>query len=185
MLKYKSYDTPVEDVKLIAGVLAASEGHLEEVKKALQQKYGVIDNESGVVDFDYSAYYNAEMGNSILRQFVTFEDPIYPGRLREIKIETNGMELAQALDGLRQVNIDPGYLTLASVVLATTKDASFRVYLGEGIFAQTTLFFQDKTFQPYEWTYKDYRDPRHIEFFNLVRSKYHNRIREEKFKKID
>lgn len=178
MLKYKDYDTPVEDVKLIAGLLAASARQLEQAKTALQQKYGPIDNESGVVDFDYTLYYNNEMGNSIVRQFVTFEKLIYPGRLKQIKTETNAMEVAQSLEGLRQVNIDPGYLTLASVVLATTKDASFRVYLGDRIFAQTTLFFQDKTFQPYQWTYKDYRDRRHIEFFNIVRAEYHDLIRQ-------
>lgn len=180
MLKFKDYNTPVEDVKLISGLLGASAQHLEQAKGELQQKYGPIDNESGVVDFDYTVYYNKEMGNSIVRQFVSFEKLIYPGRLKEIKIDTNGMELTHAADGLRQVNIDPGYLTLSSLVLATTKDATFRVYLGEGIYAQTTLFFQDKTFQPYEWTYRDYRDPRHIDFFNHVRAKYYYQIRTEK-----
>jgi Domain of unknown function (DUF4416) len=177
MLKYKDYDTPVEDVKLIAGVLAASGRHLEAAKRELERKYGGIDNESGVVDFDNTVYYSNEMGNSIVRQFVAFTNLICPGRLKEIKIETNGIEVAQSVEGLRQVNIDPGYLTLASVVLASTKDASYRVYLGGGIYAQTTLFFKDKTFQPYEWTYKDYCGPRQIEFFNTVRAEYYNRIR--------
>ena len=162
----------VEDVKLIVGLLGSSERYLERGIGILTARFGPVDLKSEVVPFDYTTYYNKEMGENILRQFLSFEKLIYPGRLAGIKVETNQMERENAEGGLRRINIDPGYLTEASLVLATTKPASFRVYLGEKIYAQPTLQYVNKSFRPFEWTYKDYRDRRHIEFFNRVRAKY-------------
>ncbi len=162
----------IEDVKLIMGLLSSSERYFKEGIELLEERFGAIDLASDIIPFDYTTYYNREMGENIRRQFLSFDELIYPGRLVEIKVETNRMEQAEAVDGRRMINIDPGYLTLASLISATKKNASFRVYLGSGIFAQPTLYYQHNTFQPYEWTYKDYRDECHIKFFNQVRDKY-------------
>jgi hypothetical protein len=75
----------------------------------------------------------------------------------------------------RQINIDPGYLSLDKVVLATHKDYSHRLYLGKGIYGEVTLFFKDKTFNPFPWTYPDYRTHEYINFFNDAREICYNR----------
>ena len=56
----------------------------------------------------------------------------------------------------RPLNLDPGYLSEAKLVLATTKDRDHRIYLGQGIFAECTLYFHKQQWQPRDWTYPDF-----------------------------
>ena len=83
------------------------------------------------------------MGPKILRKFVSHLPLIQPDRLAEIKIISQELEMAhlRVKGGKkgRQVNIDPGCLDASKVVLATTKDASHRIYLSSGIYGEATL----------------------------------------------
>jgi hypothetical protein len=72
--------------------------------------------------------------------------------------------------------LDPGYVTLAKMVLATTKDFAHRLYLGDGIYAESTLRFRKKQFEPWEWTYPDYRTDEYREFFGRVRECYKDKL---------
>jgi len=166
-------------VKLICGLLAASPVWLDRGREALAARFGEIDAESPAVPFDLTDYYRDEMGENILRQFVSFRSLIAADGLADIKRATNEMEMGFSEGGKRQVNLDPGYLDLSKLVLATTKDATYRVYLGQGIHAQPTLFFRDGSFRPWEWTYPDYREAGAIEFFNKARKEYKERLRRE------
>ena len=65
----------------------------------------------------------------------------------------------------RPLNLDPGYITLAKLVLASTKDHSHRIYLGQGIYAEITLDLSRGGWQPSEWTYPDYRRADFHQFF--------------------
>ena len=69
----------------------------------------------------------------------------------------------------RKVNIDPGYITLSKLVLASTKDFSHRIYIGKGIYAETTLRYVNGTFGAIDTTYPDYQTQLAIEFFNSCR----------------
>ena len=82
---------------------------------------------------------------------------------------------AEADQDKRTVNIDPGYLDLAKLVVASTKDASYRVYLKDGIYAQGMLYYMKNTFTPFEWTYVDYKDSLYISFFNEIRENFRKR----------
>jgi hypothetical protein len=159
-------------VKLICGLLAAAPVWLERGREALSGRFGEIDAGSEPVSFAFTDYYRDEMGASILRQFISFRRLASPEDLAGIKRATNEMESRMSESGKRQVNLDPGYLDLSKLILATTKDATYRVYLGQGIHAQPTLFFRDGSFRPWEWTYPDYREESAIGFFNRVRSGY-------------
>lgn len=161
-----------KDVKLIAGLLAADAGSLERARSILGGIYGPQDLESGALDFEFTEYYNEEMGEKILRQYISFGRLISPDALAGIKLDTNRIEAELAVSGKRKVNIDPGYLDLSKMVLATTKDSTYRVYLGRGIYAQSTLYFKDKSYRPWPWTYPDYQAPETIEFFNKARKIY-------------
>ena len=74
----------------------------------------------------------------------------------------------------RLVNMDPGYLNLSKVVLASTKDHWHRLYVGRGIFEEITLSYRrmEGGFCPMQWTYPDYRDPERIAFFHRLRERY-------------
>ncbi|MEI8217519.1 MAG: DUF4416 family protein, partial [Elusimicrobiota bacterium] len=67
------------------------------------------------------------------------------------------------------MNIDPGYVTPAKVVLASTKDYSHRIYLSDGIYAEVTMMFQKGSYVFLPWTYSDYQSKAALQFFNRIR----------------
>ncbi len=88
----------------------------------------------------------------------------------------------------RRINLDPGYLTLSKLVLATTKNFQHRIYLRKGIYAEITLKFKrGRGFEPWEWTYPDYKSKEYLNIFNHLREIYNRQIlnlEEEKNRKI-
>ena len=167
-----------EPVKLICGLLAGDLEWLVRAKEILSGRFGPIDHESESIPFDFTVYYQKELGPNITRQYVSLKKLIDPGELATIKLTTNRMEDELSEDGVRKVNLDPGYLDLSKMVLATTKDATYRVYLADGISGQATLYFEGGTYRPWEWTYADYRTDTAIAFFNLVREGYKRQWRQ-------
>ncbi len=172
-----------QPVKLIFGLLAGDEGRLEQGRAALAERFGPVDLESEVIPFDFTSYYEKELGKDVLRQYISLKNLISPGELASIKLATNELEVELSGGGSRKVNLDPGYLDLSKMVLATTKDATYRVYLGDGIYAQSTLFFKDGSFRPWGWTYPDYRQEAAVTFFNRVREVYKKQLREKGWEK--
>jgi len=147
-------------VNLICGLLAGRTGWLEEARRRLEEAFGPVDAESEIRPFDSTDYYEREMGPDLLRQIVSFRDLIDPGDIAVVKHATNRMERDLAGDlhecPARPVNLDPGYIAPGKMVLATTKDYSHRIYVGEGIYAECTLRWRNKRFESWEWTYPDY-----------------------------
>ena len=161
---------------LICGVIAAGGENLGRAKAGMSEVWGPIGRESAILPFDYTTYYEEEMGGGLVRQFLAFAKVIGQERLPEFKHQAMALEaeLGDESSGRlrRRANIDPGYLSLERLVLATTKNFIHRVYLRDGIFADLTLVFRSETFVPLEWTYPDYRTPQAIEFFNQVREEF-------------
>lgn len=165
-------------VKLIASMFAGSGELLEEARVRLSQEFGPIDYESELLPLDHTTYYAAEFGEDLKRRFVAFAELVYPGKLTEIKLLTNALEMEWAVEEKRQINIDPGYVSHSKLVLATTKDHAHRIYLAQGIYAEVTLHFRGGTFQPWPWTYPDYASPLLIAIFNHIRGLYVKQLRE-------
>jgi hypothetical protein len=124
-------------------------------------------------DFVETDYYQGSMGPNLKKQFFAFERLIDPARLVEIKLQTNHWEAAYAklASGApsRPLNLDPGYLTLAKLVLASTKDHAHRLYLNRGIHAEVTLSYRHRRWQHQEWTFPDYRRADYQRFFSRCR----------------
>jgi hypothetical protein len=159
--------------KLFFGLLAGSENLLSAVRERLSMDFSAIVAASPVLPFDQTDYYSQEMGEHLLRQWVATEVPIHVRELVAIKHYTNSLERLYAQGEKRQVNIDPGYLTLSKVVLATTKDYDHRIYIGRGIFEEVTLGYRRRSgYEPWPWTYPDYRTDAAKEFFRTVRESY-------------
>ena len=74
------------------------------------------------------------------------------------------------------MNLDPGLLELGKLILATTKDQAHRIYLRDGIFAEVTLRYHAGAWQPWPWTYADYREPALAEFLQEAREVYRMRL---------
>ena len=164
-------------VKLIASIFTVSGELLEEAKVRLSQEFGPIDYESELLPFDHTTYYAAEFGENLKRKFVSFAELVHPGKLAEIKLLTNALEMEWAFGGKRRINIDPGYVSHSKLVLATTKNHAHRIYLGQGIYAEVTLHFRDGTFRAWPWTYPDYASPPLIAIFNHIRGLYVKQLR--------
>ncbi len=159
--------------KLFMSVIASEESVLEEGLQDLRLEFGEIDFISPRFPFDFTDYYAEEIGASLFRYFVTFKRLISMTTLPDIKGTTNRIEERRAAsDGKRRLNIDPGYLCLHHVVLATTKSYTHRPYLRDGIYADLTLIYRKKSFQALEWTYPDYRQEEIISLFNHLRKVY-------------
>ncbi|MEJ2544816.1 MAG: DUF4416 family protein [Calditrichaceae bacterium] len=124
----------------------------------------------------FTDYYTPEMGENLSKMFVSFTKLNEPDHLIHYKVQSNHLEEEFLLNGQRQVNIDPGYLTEAKLVLATTKDYSHRLYLGMGIFGDLHMYFENGTFKKQFWTYPDYQQPLAINFFNELRVRYREQM---------
>ena len=156
-------------VKLIVPLFTGYPPLLDEAQNALVERLGPVDYCSAPIPFAYTTYYEAEFGSDLVRQILAFEQLIDPGRLAEIKVWTNGLEEELATGGKRRVNLDPGYLTEAKLVLATTKDYGHRIYIGQGIYAEVTLSWRDKDFRSWPWTYPDYQSEAYLQAFRAIR----------------
>lgn len=159
-------------VKLIASLIYGDNGHLRQAEEQLKEAYGPFGKQQTVLPFDYTDYYLDEFGPGLSRKLICFEKLVDPEKVSEIKIATNEIEDRSRIDKKRKVNIDPGYVTEAKLVLLTTKDYSHRIYLGKRIFAEPTLCFRAGTFVPWPWTYPDYASPEIVSYFNGVRESY-------------
>jgi hypothetical protein len=159
-------------VKLITGLIYKDEAVFIKARNKLIRKFGKIDFEAGPIDFNYTDYYEAEMGRGLKRRFISFAKLIPICDLYCIKLFTNRLEEKLSVAGLRTINIDPGYIDLAKLVLATTKDYAHRIFLQKGIFAEITLTYRKDTFSRNEWTYPDYCTKEYIDIFNQIRKLY-------------
>ena len=167
--------------KLFIGILSA-EDLFQECETLLKREYGATDYETAILTWDGTNYYREEMGSGIKRKFIFFKELIDPGTLSEIKIFTNNLEArfagAASNGSRRRLNLDPGYVTEAKVVLATTKDFPHRVYIGKSIYAEATLRYSSsgKTFMSFDHTYPDYRTETYRGFFNEARDLLRKRL---------
>lgn len=166
-------------VKLITGIIAADTGILSSAEALLSQKFGDIDFRSETLPFDYTEYYIREMGQNLVRKFISFERLIQPETIVEVKLFTNQLEreFLYPDSTRRRINLDPGYITAAKLVLASTKDHIHRIYLRDGVYLENTLYMEKKTFRPWQWTYPDYRSDKYIEIFNEIRRIYMEQLR--------
>ena len=69
----------------------------------------------------------------------------------------------------RPLNLDPGYLTLGKLVLASTKDFAHRIYLSRGIYAEVTLQYRHRRWEHHQYTFPDYRREDYQQFFSECR----------------
>lgn len=168
-------------------ILAAFSRHaaaLAWAKEQASREWGVVVLESERFEFDATEYYVPTMGAGVVKCFWAFERFIDPAELARLKRQTNAWEAEYAESGdhaePRPLNLDPGYVTPAKLVLASTKDHAHRVYLADGIFAEVTLFYKDRRWQHRDWTFPDYRRADYQRFFSECREYLRRRLREDR-----
>lgn len=159
--------------KLILSVIYSSLGAMNDAIIDIEKKFGHVEFETDEIDFLHTTYYREEMGDNLKRKFFAFSRLIERDQLPSIKTWTNKLEEKYGENVgdfvFRKVNLDPGIITPANLVLATTKDYAHRIYMRDGIFAEVTLIYERKKFRSLPWTYPDYTEPEALEFFTRVR----------------
>ena len=170
--------------KVITAVMVNSPQLFEEIQHVLETHFGPVDQESTIYPFTFSDYYKNEMGNELHKKFFSFERLCEKSELAKLKIQTNEIEeqFAERRGDTvqRRVNLDPGLVTDSKLVLASTKNFSHRIYIGDGIFAEVTLrYLRSSGFEPLEWTYPDYRTDLVRDFLGTVRQRYMEQVGSE------
>jgi hypothetical protein len=169
-----STPNPPKPAKLLVGMFTREKPLVAEVIAMLEKRFGPRDMVSDWFAFDFTSYYEAEMGSGLWRRVFAFRDLIEQKQLAGIKVFTNGIEQQFTLGSgrFRRINIDPGYLLHERLVLATGKNFTHRIYLEKGIYADLTLIYQKGSFRSLPWTYPDYADAKMLHFLSNVREKY-------------
>ncbi|MDC7231252.1 MAG: DUF4416 family protein [Sphaerochaetaceae bacterium] len=165
--------------RLVMGVLVSKHEMIPLVKELLVARYGPILDSTEPSSFAFTDYYDDEMGGKPLRFYLSFAHLIDPSRLSTIKRETNALEAEFTKDGGRRVNLDPGLLSQANLVLATTKNRAHRIPLSDGIYAELTLMYANKQFQSFPWTYADYTSEEVKLLFASWRERYRRQLKQE------
>jgi len=158
--------------KLFVSVISSSAERINGTLSGLAVHYGMLDFVSPLLPFNYTDYYCAEMGKVLFRRFASFDRLIRQEDLALIKVQTNALEDEQTEKRNRLVNIDPGYLVAERLVLASGKNYAHRIYLSKGIYADLTLIYRDRDYQPLAWTYPDYSETEIRRWLRALREKY-------------
>jgi hypothetical protein len=170
----------VPQAKLFVGVLTSLPEVWPETKARLSALYGPVDLASEEFPFDLTNYYDEEMGSPLFRSFLGFSGLVGPDKIAKIKVETNTIEaeMATRFAGARRpVNLDPGYLELSKIVLASTKNFYHRIYLSTGIYAEVTMHYQAGQWKSFPWTFPDFQTGRYSAFFISLRNRYRQQLK--------
>ena len=168
-----------QPVKLIASILGADMQATDQAIDKLRQKFGDTDYVSDALKFDCTDYYEPEMGAGLQRHVISFTDLIMPDELPAVKLATNTLEEElTGRDDKRLVNIDPGYIALCHLILATGKAFTHRPYLRDGIYADMTLVYRGGSFRTLEWTFPDYASGEMLNILTMLRERYFEQLKE-------
>ncbi len=159
-------------VKYFCGLLFSRAAAAESAIARLQELIAAVDGRSAVMPFAATDYYRAEMGEPLFRQFVSFREWQSPQRLAELKIAAMRLEEQLSAGGKRTVNLDPGYLSDANVIIATAKNQYHRVPLRDGIYAHMEYTLKDGRINFLPWTYPDFKTGEYLDFFNCLHRQY-------------
>jgi uncharacterized protein DUF4416 len=168
-------------VKLLIALLTSDLQIMEEVERRLCAAYGAIEDRTEIFLFTFPGPFQREMGENLKKRIICFETLLPIEQLPEVKKFTNDLEweYREHLQerSRRVINLDPGYLTLSKVLLASTRNYSHHVYLKDGVYGELLLRFHRGALRNLPWTYADYRSHLAHSFFTKVRERYHTQLK--------
>lgn len=157
-----------DPVKYFVTVLWADAVAHSNARAQLIERFGPIDFEGPDRPFDLTHYYEAEMGANLCRRLISFSELRSPEDLAGAKRACIALEGPHA----RRVNLDVGYLDHNKIVLASVKAAGQKIYLADGIYADLVARFAQGRYQPFAWTFPDFKDGRYDVELAELRSRY-------------
>lgn len=161
-----------EPVKFFVAILWADAAVLPTTYTCLAAHWGELDFAGPDRPFDLTSYYQTEMGPQLFRRLVAFAALRTPEEISQDKLTCNAIEDDLAGPTGRRVNLDIGYLDHNKIVLASAKGAGQKIYLAHGIYADLVARYARGRYQPFEWTFPDFKDGRYDEELAVLRQKY-------------
>ena len=171
----------VKPVKYFAAILYRDKAALETALDQLTIEWSGVDYRSSAFAFNQTDYYQSEMGTDLQRIIISFSGLALPDCLVTFKKLTDNIEQALSINFHRSVNIDPGYLDLFKVVLASHKARGNKLYLSDGVWADPTLYYEKGEFQTFPWTFPDFKDRRYDTVLLKIRKLYKEALRSVSF----
>ncbi|MDP2914886.1 MAG: DUF4416 family protein [Candidatus Aminicenantes bacterium] len=171
---------PFSPVKLICGIISSEDRPFRRAEERLAALFGAVDSRSPRFEFDLTDYYETQMGKALKRGFLSFDRLIDPAGLSEIKIRTNALEKEiqrEFKEDRRVVNLDPGYITPAALIMATAKDFSHRIPLQNGIYGHLEFLFTRTGIRRLGWTYPDFANEGYQKYFLDLRRRYRDQLK--------
>ena len=165
------------DVKHFVGVICTGMDTKEAVRSRIANLLGPLDMESEPFPFDMTEYYRDEMGDSLFRVFFSLEQLHPADQMIPIKKTCLKLESEFEMEGNRRVNLDPGYLDLHKLVLASEKFRGHKIYLTDGICADMTLLLNRNSVTTFPWTFPDFSSDRYVPFILAMRNRYRDQLR--------
>ena len=156
-------------VKLVTGILYPDETRWRWAEEKLSTLWGTPEMVSSPYPFTVTDYYT-DLSPVLYRRFLSFPGLRNGGSLPQWK--RTACRLERESGEQRKVNIDPGYVNGARLVLASTKDHAHRVYIGEGIHGEVTLRFRHKKWESFDYTFPDFAQGLYDEFLSAVRKQW-------------
>lgn len=156
----------------IMGVMTSDAGLADEVMASLEHELGSLILSSPPVPFTVTRYYEPEMGPGLMRFYAAFGRLMPANKLVELKHRTAEIEAGRSMSGRRAINMDPGYLDLHKVVLASFKEGNYKIYLDRGVWADPVLGYADGAFHTQPWSFPDLSSGAHMTFFFEARTAY-------------
>lgn len=166
-----------DPVKFIVAVLWSGAEELEHALARMRAIWGDVDYTGPDHAFDITNYYEPEMGAGIRRRILSFARLVAPESIREAKLACNELEDRLSGGHGRRVNLDIGYLDHNKIILASAKYAGQKIHLGDGIYADLVGRYRDGRYQPFEWTFPDFRDGRYDKELAEIRHIYLEQLR--------
>jgi hypothetical protein len=172
----------VEPVVRFCALITRHDSARQWAIEQIAESWGAVQVTSVEIPFEAGGFYTPTMGQELKKTLVAFGEFADPADLAGWKHQTNAWEATCAAGSSypdqRPLNLDPGYMTQAKLVLATTKDRDHRIYLRDGMFAEVTLNYVGKCWQHHRWSYPSYRTEGVAKFAAECRQRLRQHLRE-------
>ncbi|MBX7147624.1 DUF4416 family protein [bacterium] len=172
----------MQPVQYFFGIIYAPTVPVENIKNIISDAFGVLDDYFEEFLFDKTSYYAPEMGENLKKAFFSLKNTKIPYKIAEFKESSIVLEREFFTEkGKRLVNIDPGYLDLTKIVLASTKYGGHKIALSNTMYADMVMEYYKGEFRGFDWTFPDFKSGMYDGYFKRLRELYRGKVKGEAF----